>query len=191
MSHPGLHTRNIFANPEDPWKITDIIDWESAAVEPAFVFAAESPDFAAELPDDPALRQLVDCGEGQDVAYARLRTDVDFCVKTWSLVPMICEKLREASQIDASVVQLPAAPSNGWLADENFLRQVFSEIARNWKDLGYPGRSDDRETPADAEALRVWLDKTRAAQRLREHNSQRLGCDSDGWVPIERWVDVL
>jgi len=68
---------------------------------------------------------------------------------------------------------------------------MFSEIARNWKDLGYPGRSDDRETPADAEALRVRLDKTRAAQRLREHLSQRLGCDSDGWVPIERWVEVL
>ena len=105
-------------NPDDPTEITGIIDWEFAAVEPAFVFAAETPDFAAELPDDHATRQILLSEEDQDSAHAKLKADVDFCVKTWSLVPMICEKLREASGLDNSIIQLLAAPSNGWLADE-------------------------------------------------------------------------
>lgn len=72
LSYSDLHTRNIFVDPDDPTKITGIIDWESAAVEPAFVFAAETPDFAAELPDDHALRQLYDREEDQDQAWTRL-----------------------------------------------------------------------------------------------------------------------
>lgn len=93
LSHLDLHTRNILVDPDDPTKITGVIDWESAAVEPAFMLAAETPVFAAELPDDHASRQLFDHEEGRNWAHARSRADVDFCVKSWSLVPMIYEKL--------------------------------------------------------------------------------------------------
>lgn len=130
LSRSDSHSRNIFVDPDDPTEITGIIDWMSAAVEPAFVFAAETPDFAAELPDNHALRQIFDREEGQDSAYARLRADADFCVKTWSLVPMICDKLREASQLDISVIRLLEAPRNGWLNDEDYLRPDLSAVAR-------------------------------------------------------------
>lgn len=66
LSRSDLHTRNIFVDPEDPTEIISIIDWKSAALEPAFVLAAETPDFAAELPDNHALRQIFDHEEGQD-----------------------------------------------------------------------------------------------------------------------------
>ena len=192
LFHPDLHTRNIFVNPNVPTEVTGIIDWESATVEPAFVFAAETPDFAAELPDDHATRQIIANEENdQDSARAKLKADVDFCVKTWSLVPIICEKLREASVLDNTLIQLLAAPSNGWLADEDFLRPALSDITQRWKYLGLPGRSSYQESPAEEEALRARLNETRATQQLKEYLSKRLGCDIDGWVPIERWEEVL
>lgn len=104
---------------------------------------------------------------------------------------MIRDKLREASQPDVSVIQHLAALSNGWLTDENFIRPVLSDIARKWKDLGLPGQSNYRESPTEADALRVGLGKTRATQQLREHLKSRLGCDADGRVPIGRWEEVL
>lgn len=90
-------------DPQDPTKITGIIDWESAIVKPAFVFAAETPDFAAELPGDNAVSQRLDGTEAPDSAYARLRADVDSCVRLWLLTPMICDKLeRHLSQTTLS-----------------------------------------------------------------------------------------
>ena len=159
-------------DPDDPTEISGIIDWESAPVEPAFVFAAE-------LPDNHALRQIFDREEGQDSAYAGLRGDVDFDAKTWSLVPMICDKLREASQLDTSVIQLLAATRNGWLTDEDCLGPVPSAITRKWTNLDLPGQSNYLETPAETRALRVRLDKTSATQRLRGYLLRRLGSDSD------------
>lgn len=35
---------------EDPTNITGIIDWQSASIEPSFMLAVDTPDFAQELP---------------------------------------------------------------------------------------------------------------------------------------------
>jgi len=141
LSHPDLHTRNIFVLPEDPTVITGIIDWQSAAVEPAYVFAAETPDFAAELPEQEESEQTTDKDSNESQALANLKADVEFCVKTWSIVPSICPKFREASQLDDSVVQLLSAPSNGWLDDAYSLRSMLSNLKQKWTELGLPGES--------------------------------------------------
>lgn len=177
--------------PEDPTVITGIIDWQSTAVEPAFVFAAETPDFAEDLPEQDISGQIINDGPTRDSAYARLKADVTFCVKTWSIVPQICSKFREASELDASVVQLLAAPSNGWLDDADSVRSILSDINKKWVELGLPGESIYQETHEEAEALQHRMEKSRASERLREHLSRRLGCDADGWVPMDRWEEVL
>ena len=189
LTHPDLHTRNIFVEPDDPTVVTGIIDWQSAAIEPAFVLAAETPDFAEDLPEQDDFGWNLNDDAGQE--YARLKADVDFCVKTWSFVPKICEKLREAAEIDVSVVRLLAAPSNGWLDDEDSVRSILSDIKRKWMDLDLPGESIYQETPEKVHALQHRLEKTRATQKLREYLSRRLGCDIDGWVSIDRWEEVL
>lgn len=45
LYHPDLHKRNIFVSDDDTTTITDIIDWQTASIEPAFVYADETPDF--------------------------------------------------------------------------------------------------------------------------------------------------
>lgn len=188
LSHPDLDTRNIFVSPEDHTVVTGIIDWQSAAVEPAYVFAAETLDFAAELPEQEVPD---DAGSTEGQAFARLKADVDFCVRTWSITPMICPKFREASQLDDSVLQLLSAPSNGWLDDADSLRSILSNIKQMWTELGLPGESFYRETQEEAQALETRLDRRRATQQLQEFLSRRLGCDHDGWVAADRWDEVL
>jgi hypothetical protein len=63
LFHPDLHARNIFVNPNDPTQIQGIIDWQSAAVEPAFVHAQETPDFA----EEPLLDKTLDADIPSDV----------------------------------------------------------------------------------------------------------------------------
>jgi hypothetical protein len=191
LSHPDLHTRNIFVLPEDPTVITGIVDWQPAAVEPAYVFAAETPDFAAEPPEQEESEQPADKDSTESQALANLKTGVDFCVKTWSMVPSICPKLREASQLDDSVVQLLSAPSNGWLDDDDSLRSMLSNLKQKWTELGLPGESCYQETQEEAKALETRLDRRQATERLRKFLSRQLGCDNDGWVATDRWEDVL
>jgi hypothetical protein len=50
LMHPDIYKRNIFVSEEDPSCVTAIIDWQSTCIEPTFVHASETPDFA----DDPA-----------------------------------------------------------------------------------------------------------------------------------------
>ncbi|QKX58871.1 uncharacterized protein TRUGW13939_05999 [Talaromyces rugulosus] len=47
LLHPDFHKRNIYVSAEDPTVITGVIDWQSASIEPAFIYANETPDFAA------------------------------------------------------------------------------------------------------------------------------------------------
>ena len=79
LFHPDFHTRNIFVDSEDHTKITGIIDWQSAAIEPAFVFATEAPDFAEDLPDEEEPKDIT----ADEQANIKLWTDVDLCVKMW------------------------------------------------------------------------------------------------------------
>lgn len=52
LLHPDFHKRNIYVSAEDPTVITGVIDWQSASIEPAFIYANETPDFAT-LPLEP------------------------------------------------------------------------------------------------------------------------------------------
>lgn len=45
LFHPDLHKRNIFVSDEDPGLVTAIIDWQGSAVEPAFWYRWDVPDF--------------------------------------------------------------------------------------------------------------------------------------------------
>jgi hypothetical protein len=93
----------------------------------------ETSSSCPKIPEQEASEQAAvdeDSTEGQ--AFANVKADVDFCVRTWSIVPSICPKFREASQLDGSVLQLLAAPSNGWLEDADFLRSMLSNVEQKW-----------------------------------------------------------
>ena len=49
LYHPDLHKRNIYVSKDDPTIITDVIDWQSSSIEPAFMYADETPDFTGPI----------------------------------------------------------------------------------------------------------------------------------------------
>lgn len=67
LFHPDLHARNIFVDPNDPTHILGIIDWQSAAVEPAFVHAQATPAFA----EEPLLDKTLDADMPKDSREAQ------------------------------------------------------------------------------------------------------------------------
>ena len=95
LFHPDFHARNIFVGLDDPTYITGIIDWQSAVIEPAFVNAAEIPDFAEELPFDRTLDAT------RDAETDAAQTDAQRCASTWAVMAHLCPKLGEvASALD-------------------------------------------------------------------------------------------
>ncbi|WPG98766.1 Hypothetical protein R9X50_00156200 [Acrodontium crateriforme] len=191
LFHPDFHTRNILVDPEDPTMITGILDWQSAAIEPAFVFAAETPDFAEELPQDECLnnnRATVKDGQSGE---ARLQADVQFCVSTWAVILQICPKFRDASALDPSILNFLAAGSAGWVQNTFYMRSILAELGRKWEELGLPDKSVYQPGGNELEQLRHLTDEMQSTRRLREHLSRLLGCDTDGWVPMDRWDQTL
>lgn len=54
LLHPDFHMRNIYVSAEEPTVITGLIDWQSTSIQPAFLYANETPDFAI-LPESPEM----------------------------------------------------------------------------------------------------------------------------------------
>jgi hypothetical protein len=41
LFHPDFNARNIFVNPSNPTQTTSVLDWQAAAIEPAFAYDVE------------------------------------------------------------------------------------------------------------------------------------------------------
>lgn len=46
LLHWDLHKRNIYVSAGDPTHVTSIIDWQFTSIEPIFMYANDTPDFA-------------------------------------------------------------------------------------------------------------------------------------------------
>lgn len=191
LFHPDFHTRNILVDPGDPTVITGIIDWQSAAIEPAFVFVADTPDFAEELPHDGSLDENRTTEPDEQSPQAKLQADVQFCVNTWAVMLQICPKFRDASALDPSLLNFLTAGSAGWLNDTVSMRSILADLGEKWEELGLPCQSVYRPGRDEMEELRHRSDEIQSTRQLRNHLSRLLGCDTDGWVPTDRWEEIL
>ena len=194
--HPDFHTRNILVDPGDPTIITGKIDWQSAAIEPAFVFVAETPDFADELPEELPCGKTLEEDHTTETdelsSRAKLEADVDFCIKMWAVLLQLNPKYRNASALDPLLLNFLAAGSNGCLNDTVAIRSLLTDLGEKWEELGLPGQSIYRPSKDEKEELRHHIDeKMTLTDQLKNHLARQLGCDTDGWVPIDRGNEVL
>ena len=191
LFHPDFHTRNIFVDSEDPTKITGIIDWQWAAIEPSFMLTAETPDFAEELPDDGSPKQEASTDSDKLSPQAKVRADAEFCAKVWAVMLQICPKSRAAYALDRTLSSFLAAGSAGWLKDAISMRLILLELGQKWEELELPGQGFYQSCGDEAEELERQLDTVRLDNRLRQHLARLLGCETDGWVAAEKWDEVL
>lgn len=82
LVHADFHKRNIYVSPTDPTEVTGFIDWKSTSIEPAFVYANESPDFA-KLPDKDVLDE--DDGKPKTDQQKQQEKDVLICHQTYDV----------------------------------------------------------------------------------------------------------
>jgi Ser/Thr protein kinase RdoA (MazF antagonist) len=81
LLHPDLHKRNIFVSDSEPTKVTGIIDWQSTSIEPAFIYANETPDFATRTND-----VFKTAGHEQDQAIHRKKQkDIHLCAEAFEV----------------------------------------------------------------------------------------------------------
>ncbi|KAK6381113.1 hypothetical protein LTR81_027610 [Elasticomyces elasticus] len=185
LFHPDLHARNIIVDLNHPTQILGIIDWQSAAVEPAFVHAVETPDFAEE--------QLLDKTLDADVSRDSLEAEhhSQRCKRTWAVMAFLCPKLGKATTLNPALCRYLAGVSSGCSDEATSLRSLLIDVSSEWKELGIPGVCPYQPSQADAKLLSVELDQLESTQRLRAYLSRLLRREMDGWIEEGRWHEVV
>lgn len=160
LFHLDLHARNIFVNPDDPTQILGIIDWQSAAVEPASIHAQETPDFA----EEPLLDKTLDGDISSDVR--EIQNHAQRCRQVWAIMVFLCPKLGKATTFNPALRRYLAGISSGYSDDATALRSLLTDVSNEWNELGFPGDCPYQPSQADAELLSVQLDELESTQRL-------------------------
>ena len=127
--HPDLHMSNIFVDPNDPTKITSIIEWQSASIEPAFVCSLPILDFA--LPAN-YLAYIEETEKGRKMTTPQIWDAVlEACLHT---VPRIVPLM----QIDDDVFKLFRICHRTWRDGTALLTFELMNLASRWESLGLP-----------------------------------------------------
>lgn len=176
LFHADLHKRNIFVSDDDPSVITDIIDWQSTSIEPAFEHADFVPDFAAPLTNVPLDETPV------EVQAALCRQAFDVCLQ--GLVP----KLYAARALDDDLFRPFRYCQRTWRDGAVAFRQELIDISGHWQKLGLAG-SDPYTLPTSTELLEHQKEFQTfcIAKDLKRRLIDLLDTTPDGWVPIDTW----
>ncbi|KAM0714559.1 hypothetical protein Q7P37_009855 [Cladosporium fusiforme] len=185
LFHPDLHARNIFVDSNDPTQVLSVIDWQSTAIEPAFVHAVEQPDFA----EEPLLDKTLDAEVSRD--SHEVQAHAQRCKTTWAAMVFLCPKLGKAVSLDHDLCRYLASVSWGYSDDIVTLRSLLKDVNSKWDELGLPGVCSYLPSQEDAKLLDLELDQLESTQRLRMYLSRSLRCETDGWVEEGRWNEVV
>ncbi|KAL8860622.1 MAG: hypothetical protein Q9178_002975 [Gyalolechia marmorata] len=176
LHHADLHKRNIFVSDDDPTIITDIIDWQSSSIEPAFEYADVTPDFAGPTPnfsfeDKPA-----------DIKAELCKEAFDACLQC--LVP----RLSAARALDGNLLRPFRYCHRTWRDGAVAFRQELMEISSRWKELGLPDSCPYPLPTSDGLVVyRREFENFVAARKLKQRLICLLDTTPDGWVPTEFW----
>ncbi|OQO12000.1 hypothetical protein B0A48_02639 [Cryoendolithus antarcticus] len=181
LTHPDFHTRNIFVDKDDPAKVTGLIDWPHAAVNPAFIAGTETPDFGELLFFDKELDQTKS-QEQPDVANG-----VERCAKAWALLTSLCPKLDKGIKLDERLSKFFAGPHFDRIIDECALRSLLINLEDAWEKLGMPGVCPYQSSADHRKIMQSMIDERDDRHRMRRYLMRALHCDSDGWVAKEKW----
>ena len=166
LFHPDFHKRNIFVSEDDPCKITGIIDWQAASIEPAFWYSDEIPDFATAF------------APGDEICTKAFEVCSQFLTPTLSTPRLMEQNLSRPFHYSYRT----------WKDGVVALRHELIETARHWRSLGFAGPCPFALPPAkELVDHRKEYRLFEAAQDLRCDLSNLLNTASDGWVPADDW----
>ncbi|KGQ08237.1 hypothetical protein BBAD15_g6428 [Beauveria bassiana D1-5] len=141
LLHPDFQMRNIFVSADDPTIITGLIDWQSTGVEPALIYANETPDFAAP-PEEPE-EEMPESGQSEQKSpemRERERKDALICYQTYDVyMKGLIPKVRDARRLDSSLFRVFQYCHTSWRDSAAALHQELIELSARWTELGLQG----------------------------------------------------
>lgn len=206
LLHPDIHKRNIYVSDEDPSCVTAIIDWQSTSIEPAFVYANETPDLAEDpTADVPILQTLLSSTEDdasnaatikesvvenpeEEAARKRYEKDIQTCRQTFEVVLKgYAPKLHDARAMEQNLLRPLRYCDASWRDGAAALRQELIELSQGWTELGLPGSCPYQPTLEELVEHAKQYEVFESVQQLKMFLKRALDADSDGWVPAENW----
>ncbi|GLA91202.1 hypothetical protein AtubIFM61612_005534 [Aspergillus tubingensis] len=188
LVHPDFHKRNIYVSAEDPTVITGLIDWQSTSIEPSFIYASETPDFAT--PPQDIEGELIGNREGEStpVQTDKERKDASICYQTYhvALVGLV-PKLRPARLLDPTLFRLFHYTHTTWRDSAAAIRQELIELSDRWSELGLHGTCPYYLTDEEGKKHAKDYEDFEVVQGLKLWLKHSLNTNSDGWVPNEAW----
>ncbi|KEQ57694.1 uncharacterized protein M437DRAFT_79537 [Aureobasidium melanogenum CBS 110374] len=187
LLHADLHKRNIFVPDSDPTKITGIIDWQSTSIEPAFIYANETPDFAS-LVDDVAGTAK----DEQDQARQKKRTDIQLCAEAFEIwMEGHAPTISQARALDDTILRLFRHCNTSWRDSVTAVRGDLIDLAKEWNALELGGSCPFQPTQDELAIHEKNREDFESDLSLRAWLVQRLGVTSDGWIPIHEFPLIL
>jgi hypothetical protein len=194
LLHADLHLRNIFVAETAPFDITAIIDWQSTAVEPVFMQANETPDFASwEVEDEEGGEEDEGSSSSSQPKSEKAKTKQDI---------LLCNQAFEVCMQRFVPIFAKARDTNGtllrpfyhcnvsWRDSAPAVRQELIELSVQWNDLGLDGVCPYDPTTEELETHKEQYADIEIALTLRLGLMRSLHTDSDGWVASADW-DVV
>ncbi|PYH90771.1 hypothetical protein BO71DRAFT_452534 [Aspergillus ellipticus CBS 707.79] len=190
LLHPDFHERNIYVSETNPTVLTSLIDWQATSIEPAFIYANETPDFAA-LPgvsDHDSLGPQQDKDEQKGPDHKRAQKDAAICRQTYDVcMKGLVPKLRPARLLDPTLFRLFHYCHTTWRDSAPPVRQELIDLSRRWTELGLQGSCPFTPTGEELEKHAQDYEDFETVQRLKLWLRDALHTNSDGWVPNEVW----
>ena len=172
---------------DDPTFVTGLIDWQSTSVEPAFVYANETPDFAAHpdhvslADDDPPVGER-ETGEDKKYEDALLCSQTfDMCMK--GFIP----KLRAARELDDRLLKPFRYRQTSGRDSAAVVRPELIEVSKNWKELGLAGSYLYLPTEDELAEHKKQYKDFETVQKLKLWLIRVLDTNSEGWVSANAW----
>lgn len=189
LLHPDFHKRNIYVSAEDPTVITGLIDWQSTSIEPAFIYANETPDFAA-LPERSE-EHAFDVGQGEQNYPGHEKRewkDASICYQTYDVcMKGLVPKLRPARLLDPTLFRLFQYCHTTWRDSATAVRQELIELSSRWAESGLQGSCPFAPTEEELKEHARNYEDFETVQRLKLWLRDSLRTNSDGWVPNDVW----
>ena len=195
LLHADFHKRNIYVSEHDPTIITSLIDWQSTSIEPAFLYARETPDFAYIAPDCTSLLDSDDENPKEEIEGSedekKRKQNLLLCYQAYD----VCMKgfvpnVRAARILDDGLFRLFRYCHASWRNSAPALRQELINLSRDWSKLGLSGSYPYSPTEEELVVHHRQFEDLENIQKLTIFATRAFDVDSDGWVPTEAWEET-
>lgn len=188
LLHADLHKRNIFVSDSEPTKITGIIDWQSTSIEPAFIYANETPDFATLGDEVPKTAE----NEQDQAIQEKKQKDIELCAEAFEVwMKGYVPSISQARAVDDTILRPFCHCNTSWRDSITAVRSDLIDLARKWNALSLPGSCPYQPTQDELAVHEKNYEDFESVLSLKAWLMQALGTTSDGWVPADDWELIL